>query len=342
MKSIIMNPDLLPLLLNITRSSAIACFDYIGRGDAKGADQVAVDAMRSAFRHTPIMGEVVIGEGERDKAPMLYIGEKVGMGHVVTNNRNQDGQHASLNTNNIEYDIAVDPLEGTNLCAKGVEGAIAVLALAEKGGLLKAPDIYMDKVACGPLAKGLISLEKSPKENIQIVAQALGKKPSEVTVAILDRPRHKQLIHTVYEAGARVLLIEDGDLSVSLLTCGPKGGVDLVMGIGGAPEGVLSAVALKCLGGDFQGRLVFQNEEQKTRAKKMGINDLNKIYERDEIAKTEVFFCATGVTSGKLLKGVKKIKGVSKKTQYVTTESLYMSSVSKEIHEIKTTLRVNL
>ena len=324
------NSALFSSLLKVTRSSAIACFDYIGRGDSIEADRSAVSAMRRAFQQTPIKGEVVIGEGERDRAPMLYIGEKVG----------SKGEGET-------YDIAVDPLEGTNFCAKGQEGAISVLALAEKGGLLRAPDIYMEKLACGPKAQACISLTNSPAENIQAVAQGLNKSRDEIKVAILNRPRHKALIQAVYDTGACVLLIEDGDLSASILTTHLEGGVDLMMGTGGAPEGVLSACALKCLGGGFQGRLVFQEEEQKNRARKMGIDNLDKIYDRDEIAKASVFFCATGVTNGPLLKGVQKTElstlpqaGESAKAgsaiQY-KTNSLYMRSADKEIHKVYTT-----
>ena len=303
------------LLLEITRSSATACFDYIGRGEAKEADRSAVDAMRRAFQNQPLKGQVVIGEGERDKAPMLFIGEKVGR----------------WGDQDLECDIAVDPLEGTNFCAKGQGGALSVLSLAEKGGLLKAPDIYMEKLAGGPKAKGVIDLQKNVKENIQALSIALNKSVSEIKVVILNRPRHKKLIQSVYSAGAKVLLIEDGDLSASILTTWPGGGVDLMMGQGGAPEGVLSASALKCLGGVFQGRLVFQNEEQKIRARNMGIKDLDKIYDRDEIAKTPVLFCATGVTNGPLLKGVQKT------SSYIKTESLCMNSVNSEFNVVQST-----
>ena len=245
---------LLPELLKVTRSAALACFKHIGSGDRQSADRSAVNAMRKAFQAVPIRGQVVIGEGERDSAPMLYIGEKVGI----------------CGDKHPEWDIAVDPLEGTNLCAKALEGSWSVLAMTEKGGLFKAPDIYMQKIACGPLAKGVIDLDLSAQENVKRVSKALNKKTQEITVAVLDRPRHKTLIESLYSLGARVRLIEDGDLSASILTGWNKceDSVDLMMGTGGAPEGVLSACALKCLGGDFQGRLVFQNEEEKKELKK--------------------------------------------------------------------------
>ncbi len=305
----------LPELLKVTRSAALACFEHIGSGERESADRSAVNAMRKAFQTVPIKGQVVIGEGERDSAPMLYIGEKVGM----------------YGESHPEWDIAVDPLEGTNLCAKALEGAWSVLAMTEKGGLFKAPDIYMQKIACGPPAKGVIDLDLSVEENIKRVSKALNKKNREMTVAVLDRPRHKTLIKSLYSLGARVRLIEDGDLSASILTGWNKSeeSIDLMMGTGGAPEGVLSACALKCLGGDFQGRLVFQNEEEKKRAEKMGAE--NKIYKLEELVKAPVVFCATGVTSGPLLNGIKKT------AKRVETESLYISSLMKESLKIQAT-----
>ena len=298
-------------ILQVTQAAAIACYEQVGRGDPKKADQQAVTAMREAFKKLPIKGTVVIGEGERDQAPMLYIGEKVGR----------------WQNNHSEFDIAVDPLEGTNLCAKAVNGAWTVLAMAEKQNLFHAPDIYMEKIACGPKAKGLVSLEQSPEENIQKTAEALNKEQSQITVAVLDRPRHKKLIQSIYKAGARVKLIEDGDLLASMLTCYSRksiGGIDLVMGVGGAPEGVLSASALTCLEGDFQGRLVFQNAEQKQRAKKMGIEIGDKIYNIDDLCKGPVVFCATAVTSGPLL------VSITKSDLSYRTESLYMDSLTNE------------
>ncbi len=310
-------------ITQVTSSSAVACFEYIGRGDRNAADQAAVNAMRKAFQKMSIKGKVVIGEGERDAAPMLYIGEKVGIwgeGHP-------------------EWDIAVDPLEGTNLCAKALGGALSVLALSEKGSLFNAPDVYMEKIACGPKGKGLIDLTQSAEENIQRVSRALNKNVRDMVVVVLDRPRHKELIQSIYNSGARVQLIEDGDLSTSILTTWNQDSgsvcVDMLMGTGGAPEGVLSASALKCLGGDFQGRLVFQNEEEKKRAINMGVEQVDKVYTIEELVKSPVIFCATGVTSGALLKGVVKTH------QTMETESLYMNSATGEcskIHESYTDL----
>ncbi len=315
----------LPLLtdvLQVTHSGALACFDHIGSGNRNLADKVAVNAMRQAFQNVPIKGKVVIGEGERDSAPMLYIGEKVGM----------------WETHQREWDIAVDPLEGTNLCAKAIGGAISVLALSEKGSLFNAPDVYMEKIACGPSAKGAISLNQSVEDNLKSVSKALDKNISNVTVAVLDRPRHKKLIQSIYALGARVHLIEDGDLSASILTAWKEQrddvSVDLIMGTGGSPEGVLSASALKCLGGDFQGRLVFQNKEEKKRAMEMGVTKPDKIYKMDELVKTHVVFCATGVTNGPLLKGVTKKQG------RMETESLYMSSSTKECVKIRVSKQI--
>lgn len=299
-------------VLQVTHSAAVASFEYVGLGDRSAADQAAVNAMRQAFQKVPIKARVVIGEGERDAAPMLYIGEKVGM----------------WGENQSEWDIAVDPLEGTNLCAKALGGAFSVLALSEKGSLFNAPDVYMKKIACGPAAKGVIDLNRSAEDNLKAVSKALNKSISEMTVAVLDRSRHKKLIQSIYSAGARIYLIEDGDLSASILTSWNENNesvsVDLLMGTGGAPEGVLSASALKCLNGDFQGRLVFQNEKEKKRAIRMGIEDFGKIYQMDELVKAPVVFCATGVTSGSLLKGVVKTR------REVKTESLYMNSATGE------------
>ncbi len=306
-------PSVFPVpsdILQVTHSAAVASFEYVGLGDRNAADQAAVSAMRRAFQKLPIRAQVVIGEGERDDAPMLYIGEKVGMW--------KEGQS--------EWDIAVDPLEGTNLCAKALGGALSVLALSEKGSLFNSPDVYMEKIACGPAAKGKVDLNCSAEDNLKAVSKALNKDISDVVVAVLDRPRHKKLIQSIYAAGARIYLIEDGDLSASILTSWNEDkesvSVDLMMGTGGAPEGVLSASALKCLNGDFQGRLVFQNEEEKKRASKMGIRDFDKVYQMDELVKSSVVFCATGVTSGPL------VRGVVKKDKEVKTESLYMCSAT--------------
>ncbi len=301
------SPALLMDIVQLTQSSAEACFSYIGSGDCNGSDQAAVNAMRTAFQNLPIKGTVVIGEGERDQAPMLYIGEKVG----------QWGDHHP------EWDIAVDPLEGTNLCAKAQEGALSVVALAPKGGLFKAPDIYMEKIAGGSAVKGHISLNKSVEENIQSVTQALGKNVSDITVAVLNRSRHQKLIQSIKTLGARVHLIDDGDIAAAIQTCLPNSDVDLLMGSGGSPEGVLAAAALQCLGGDLQARLIFDNVKQKNRAVQMGIHDENKIYSLQDLVRSPLVFCATGVTNGPLLQGIQK------EQQQITAESLYMDSHTK-------------
>lgn len=302
--------------VRITEAAALACARYMGRGDEKAADKAAVDAMRKAFDSLRIDGTVVIGEGERDEAPMLYIGEKVGM-------RSPDAP---------AIDIALDPLEGTTICAKGGVGSISVIAVAEKGNFLHAPDTYMDKIACGPAAKGLIDIDKSPTENIAIVAKALGKEIEDVTVVILDRPRHEALIAEVRKTGARIQLIGDGDVSAAVASAWPESGIDLLIGIGGAPEGVISAAALQCMGGDFQGRLKFRNEEEKTRATKMGVKDLNKKYTIDELASGSVMFCATGVTDGPLLKGVKTLPGHQAKTHSIVMRSRTQTLRTIEAH----------
>jgi fructose-1,6-bisphosphatase II len=291
--------------VRVTEAAALACARHMGRGDEKAADQAAVDAMRRAFDTVRIDGTVVIGEGERDEAPMLYIGEKVGL-------KTEDSP---------KIDIALDPLEGTTICANGGVGSISVIALAEHGKFLHAPDTYMDKIACGPDAKGVIDIDKTPTQNVQAVAKALGKDVSDVTVVILDRPRHADLIAEVRRTGARIHLISDGDVSAAIASAWPDSGIDLLMGIGGAPEGVISAAALQCLGGDFQGRLKFRNEEEKGRALKMGIKDLTKKYNIDELASGSVMFCATGVTDGPFLTGVKTLPGRRAKTHSVVMRS---------------------
>lgn len=291
--------------VRITEAAALASAKFMGRGDEKGADKAAVDAMRKAFDSVRIDGTVVIGEGERDEAPMLYIGEKVG-------SRTSDAP---------AVDIALDPLEGTTICASGGVGATSVIAVAQKGQFLHAPDTYMDKIACGPAAKGQIDLDATPTENIRRVAACLNKPIEDVTVVILDRPRHVELIAEVRKTGARIHLIGDGDVSAAIASAWPDSGIDLLIGIGGAPEGVISAAALQCLGGDFQGRLKFRNEEEKVRATRMGIKDLNKKYEIQELACGSVMFCATGVTDGPFLKGVKALPGRKAKTHSVVMRS---------------------
>lgn len=291
--------------VRITEAAALASAKWMGRGDEKAADQAAVDAMRKAFDSVHIDGTVVIGEGERDEAPMLFIGEKVGI------------KKSDLPA----IDIALDPLEGTTICAKGGVGAISVIACAEKGGFLHAPDTYMEKIAAGPLAKGAIDLDLSPTENINRVAEATRKAVGELTVVILDRPRHADLIAEVRKTGARIQLIGDGDVSAAVAAGWENSGIDLLMGTGGAPEGVISAAAMRCLGGDFQGRLKFRNEQEKERATRMGVTQLNKKFKLEELASGHVVFCATGITDGPLLKGVKLLTGGRAQTQSVVMRS---------------------
>ncbi|WII70952.1 class II fructose-bisphosphatase [Bdellovibrio sp. 22V] len=291
--------------VRVTEAAAVASARWMGRGDEKSADAAAVDAMRKAFDAVRMDGTVVIGEGERDEAPMLYIGEKVG---------HKDPEAPAL-------DIALDPLEGTTICATGGVGSISVIAVAEKGKFLHAPDTYMDKIACGPAAKGKIDIDKSATENIKAVAEALRKPVSDVTVVILNRPRHEALIAEARRTGARINLIGDGDVSAAVAAAWPDSGIDLLLGIGGAPEGVISAAAMQCLGGDFQGRLKFRNEEEKARAKRMGVADPDKKYTIDELASGSVMFIATGVTDGSLLKGVRFLPEGKAKTHSVVMRS---------------------
>ncbi len=279
--------------VRVTEMAAIASARLMGRGTKNESDQAAVDAMRRAFDALYIDGTVVIGEGERDEAPMLYIGERVGK-------RNEGAP---------EVDIALDPLEGTNLCAYGRPGAISVVAMAGKGCLLNAPDTYMEKLAVGPRARGAIDLRRTPTENLRAVAEKMKVYVEDLTVVILDRERHVELIKEVRAAGARIRLIEDGDVAGAIATCFEDTGVEVLMGIGGAPEGVIAAAAINCVGGDLQGRLVPRNQEEIERAKKMGITDLQKIYTAEELARGEVMFAASGVTTGDFLKGVRFFGG---------------------------------
>lgn len=307
--------------VRITEAAALASARFMGRGEEKAADQAAVDAMRKAFDSVDIDGVVVIGEGERDEAPMLYIGEPVGR-------RKADSPR---------IDIALDPLEGTTICAHGGVGAISVIAVAERGNFLHAPDTYMEKISCGPRARGLISLEKSPEENIKIVADVSSKKVSDVTVVILDRPRHEDLIQKVRKTGARIRLIGDGDVSAGIAPCWEDTGIDLLMGIGGAPEGVITAAAVKCLGGDFEGRLKFRSQDERDRAVKMGIQDLDRVYKRDELARGSVMFCATGVTDGPLLKGVRALPG-----NRAQTHSIVMRSTTGTVRRVEADHNFNI
>ncbi|AKJ02825.1 fructose-1,6-bisphosphatase II [Archangium gephyra] len=275
--------------VRVTEMAAIASARLMGRGHKNESDQAAVDAMRRAFDALQIQGTVVIGEGERDEAPMLYIGEKVGR----------------RNPEDPEVDIALDPLEGTNLCAYGRPGSISVVAMAGKGKLLNAPDTYMEKIAVGPRARGAIDLRRSPTENLHAIAERMKVYVADLTVVILDRERHADLIKEVRAAGARIRLIDDGDVAGGIATCFEDTGVDVLMGIGGAPEGVITAAAIRSTGGDMQGRLVPRNSDEIARAKRMGITDMSKIYTAEELAGGEVMFAASGVTTGDFLRGVR-------------------------------------
>jgi fructose-1,6-bisphosphatase II / sedoheptulose-1,7-bisphosphatase len=312
MSSEVLDRSLVLDAVRVTEIAAVAAWALVGRGDEKAADQAAVDAMRTALNDLDIEGEIVIGEGERDEAPMLYIGEKVGKG----------GKH--------KIDIALDPLEGTTLTAKAMANALAVMAWAPKGTLLNAPDTYMDKIACGPgFAAGVIDLDKTPAENVQAIARAKGVEPSAVTVCVLDRPRHAEIIASLRSVGARVHLITDGDVAGVINTADPTTGIDMYVGSGGAPEGVLACAALKCVGGQFQGRLVFRNADEKARAARVGITDLDKKYDLHEMVRADAIFAATGVTNGALL------DGVSFKDGFVHTHTLVMNSATQTVREVR-------
>lgn len=319
--------------LRVCESAAIAAARTMGQGDRKYSDHVAVEAMREVMDSVPMRGKIVIGEGERDEAPMLYIGEEVGGGLGVGEEMKQACP---------EVDIAVDPLEGTNLCALGANNAISVLAAAERGGLLNAPDIYMDKIVVGPSCRGVVDLDAPVKENLKNIARRLGRDVEDLTVIVLDRKRHKKLIADVRETGARIRLISDGDLSAGISAAVAGTNIHALMGIGGAPEGVITAAAMKCLNGEIQARLVFDPErlgvdkdkvppkdEVLERLKSMGISDSNKIYDTNDLAPgRKIIFAATGVTDGALLKGV-RFFGSGKRTHSVvmTTESRHIRFV---------------
>lgn len=296
----------------VTEAAALQAARWVGKGDKIAADDAAVTAMRVMFDTVPLAGTVVIGEGELDEAPMLYIGERVGTGVPP------------------EVDIAVDPLEGTNIVAKGLTGAIAVLAAAPRGSLLHAPDMYMDKIAVGPECKGRVHLDAPVKENVREVAKALDKAVSEVTVVILDRERHQGIIEEVRSAGARIKLITDGDVSPGVAAAYENSGVDMLLGIGGAPEGVITAAALKCMGGDFQAKLYPENDSEITRCHEMGISNTNKIFTIDELVKSDdVIFVATGITDSFLLKGVRYYK------RRAVTQTIVMRNTSGTIRFIE-------
>lgn len=297
-----MDKDLALGLVRVTESAALGAAKFLGRGDKNAADQAAVDGMRRMFDSLEIRGEVVIGEGEMDEAPMLYIGEKVGRGDKT------DG----------EVDIAVDPVDGTNLIAKGLPNAIAVVAVAKRGCLLHAPDMYMEKLAVGPKAAGKVSLDASVSENIISVAKALKKRIEDVTVIMLDRERHVKIMNEVRAMGARIKLINDGDVAAAIATGFEHTGIDIMLGSGGAPEGVIAATALKCLGGEMQGRLLPSNDDELKRCQEMGIRDVKRILYLDDLVKgSDAYFAATGVSDGDLLKGVVYYKNDRAKTQSV-------------------------
>jgi fructose-1,6-bisphosphatase II / sedoheptulose-1,7-bisphosphatase len=299
-------------MVRVTEAAAIAASTLTGRGDEKAADAAAVEAMRAALNELDMDGTVVIGEGERDEAPMLFIGEKVGTG------------------NGPAIDIALDPLEGTTICAKSGPNSLAVLAIAEAGGLLNAPDVYMEKLAVGPgLPAGVIDLDRTPTENVAAIAAAKGVRPQDIIACVLDRPRHEALIAELRGIGCGVVLIGDGDVAGVIATSDPDTTIDVYMGSGGAPEGVLACAALRCVGGQFKGRLLFRNDDERGRARKWGIEDLDRQYDLKDLAKGDCIFAATGVTDGSLLEGVKRRGGK------MTTESVVMRASSGTVRWVK-------
>ncbi|HUG45068.1 MAG TPA: class II fructose-bisphosphatase [Sphingomicrobium sp.] len=301
-------------MVRVTEAAAIAASNWIGRGDNDSADTAAVEAMRSELNKLPMNGTVVIGEGERDEAPMLYIGEKVGSA--------QGGAP--------DIDIALDPLEGTTITAKGGPNALAVLAIAESGCLLNAPDVYMEKLAVGPgYPEGTIDLDKPPADNIRAIARTKGVEPNEIIACVLDRPRHQEIIAQLRELGCGIQLIDDGDVAGVMATADPDTSIDVYIGTGGAPEGVLAAAALRCVGGQIQGRLVFRSDDEIARARRWGIDDLERIYTITDMARGDCIFAATGVTDGSLLQGVHRRKDC------VTTESLVMRASSGTVRRVR-------
>ena len=299
-------------VVRVTEAAALAASLQMGRGDERMADQVAVDAMRNALNSLDIAGTVVIGEGERDEAPMLFIGEEVGTGHGP------------------KIDIALDPLEGTTITAKGLTNSLAVIAMAEQDGFLNSPDVYMDKIAVGGgLPDGVVDIDNAPKDNLESLANAKGVEVEDIVACILDRPRHEELINKVREAGARIMLIMDGDVSGVMATSEENSGVDIYLGSGGAPEGVLAAAALRCIGGQMQGRLIFRNDDERMRAERCGITDFDRKYELLDLASGDVMFAATGVTKGTMLDGVRRFSGGAK------THSLVMRSKTGTVRYVE-------
>jgi fructose-1,6-bisphosphatase II / sedoheptulose-1,7-bisphosphatase len=302
-------------MVRVTEAAAIAASLLVGRGDEKAADAAAVEAMRAALNELPMDGTVVIGEGERDEAPMLYIGEKVG----------------SAQNGGPRIDIALDPLEGTTITAKAGPNALAVLAIAEQGGLLNAPDVYMDKIAVGPgYAEGVIDLARSATDNVKSLAAAKGVSPGEIMACVLDRPRHAAIIAELRALGCGIMLIPDGDVAGVIATTNPDTGIDIYIGSGGAPEGVLAAAALRCVGGQIQGRLLFRNDDERGRARRWGIEDLDRIYKLEDMASGDCIFAATGVTDGSLLGGVKR-----RRDGAVETDSIVMRASSGTVRRVK-------
>ncbi len=303
-------------LVRVTEAAALSASRWVGKGDKNAADGAAVEAMRAAFDSVAIDGTVVIGEGEMDEAPMLYIGEKVGL--------------YAKSGGGMRADIAVDPLEGTSTTAKGGPNAMAVVALAGRGGFLHAPDVYMDKIAVGPgLPEGVVDLDRSPEENLRALAKAKGAEVGDLTVCILDRDRHKDIIKACRAAGARLMLIPDGDVLGVVAVAQPEAGVDMYLGWGGAPEGVLAAAALRCIGGQMQGRLIFEDDAQVERASEMGITDVHAKYGIEDMARGDVMFAATGVTTGPMLRGVRFFAGGA------TTHSIVMRSKSGTVRYVE-------
>ena len=311
METQVLDRSLVMDAVRVSEAAAIAAWSLVGRGDEMAADQAAVDAMRTALNELAIDGVIVIGEGERDEAPMLYIGEKVGKGGPA-------------------IDIALDPLEGTSLTAKAMANALAVMAWAPRGTMLHAPDTYMDKIACGPgYPPGTLDLDVSAADNARAIAAAKGVPITEVTACVLDRPRHAEIIASLRDAGVRIYLITDGDVAGVMNTADPETGVDFYIGQGGAPEGVLACAALKCVGGQFQGRLVFRNADERARARSHGVTDLDKKYDLHEMVRADAIFVATGVTDGALLQGVKFKDG------FVHTHTVVMNSASQTVRKVR-------
>ena len=312
----VFDQDLTLAAVRVCEAAAIASYHQVGRGDEKQADQAAVDAMRTALNALDIRGRIVIGEGERDEAPMLYIGEEVGRG---TGPR---------------VDIALDPLEGTTLTAKAMANALAVMAFAPEGGMLNAPDTYMDKIAVGPgYAEGVVDLDASPADNVRALAKAKGVDVREITALVLDRTRHQPILESLRGAGARVMLITDGDVAGVMNTADPATGVDIYLGQGGAPEGVLACAALKSVGGQFQGRLVFRNEDERERARRFGVTEFDRKYSLNELVPGEAIFAATGVTKGALLDGVRFEQANGQR--FVHTHSIVMNSAQRTVTEVR-------